>query len=96
MDTLQFLGKTQWDCFKHIIFQGQGLPQQCSLFGIKGSLPCPGCNPYANPVLPKHDALPFLSCSVDKPQFSYINNSGPLEAIQPLKLLIQSLSLRSG
>lgn len=96
MDTLQFLGKNQWDCSKHIVLQAQGLTQPSSPFATKRSLPWPGCSPCAIPVLPKHDALPLLSCCVDKPWFSYINNTGPLEAIQPLNLLIQSLSLRSG
>ena len=88
MDTLQFLGEALWDYFKHIILQGQGSTWLSSPLGINRSLSWPGCSPHANLVLPKHAALPLLSHGADKPWFGYINTTGPLEAIQPLNLLI--------
>lgn len=95
-DTLQFLGETLWDYFKHVILQDQGPTWPSGPLGIKRSRSWPGCSPRANLGLPKHAALPLLSRCVDKPWFGYINNTGPLEAIQPLNLLTQGLSLRWG
>lgn len=96
MDTLQFLGETLWHYFENIIVQDMGPTWPFSPLGIKWSLSWPGCSPCATLVLPKHAALPLLSHHADKPWFGYINNTGPLETIQPLNLLIQNLSLRSG